>query len=117
MEILKIILLVLHLIGTAALLGGFMAQIKNLKSGTAEVTAGMLHGALLQLVTGLLLVGVTTMTGYAPDHVKIAVKTVVLVVILLLVVAYRKKETAPSGVVGAIGGLTLLNIILAVAWQ
>ena len=45
MEFLKIILLIFHFIGLAALLGSVMVQIKDMRAGTARIIPGMIHGA------------------------------------------------------------------------
>jgi hypothetical protein len=50
------------------------------------------------------------------NHMKIGVKTVVVLIILILVMANRKKDTVKAPVFGAVGGLTLTNVILAVFW-
>lgn len=114
MEIVKDIALILHFIGLASLLGGFLVQ---MKPRVKTVNAAMFHGVLTQLVTGLALVGINQATE--PDDVnntKIAVKLVVLVVIGVLVVLNRRKESVSTGVWGAIGGLTVVNVAIAVAW-
>ncbi len=116
MDILRIILVILHFIGIGSLLGGFLTQMKQLKPGTALVSPAMFHGALTMLVTGVLLVGVAEMGDGTLNYAKIGVKLAVLIVITLLVILNRKKDVVSSGIVGAIGGLTILNIILAVAW-
>ena len=61
-------------IGLASLLGGFIVQMKSPDKG---VNPAMLHGALTQLVTGVLLVGIASaglVPGEEVDHAKIAVK-------------------------------------------
>jgi hypothetical protein len=50
------------------------------------------------------------------NHMKIGVKTVVALVILVLVMVNRKKDSVKAPVFGAIGALTLTNLILAVFW-
>ena len=52
MEITRSLLLILHFIGMAGLLGGLLASSKSLNKG-------VLHSALLALVTGLGLVGIS----------------------------------------------------------
>ena len=117
MEFLLNTLVVLHFIGLASLLGGFLTQMKSLKSGTAKIVAAMRHGAWTMLATGLLLVGVHEMSSDEPlNHVKIAVKSIVLTVILVLVLMNRKKESVKTPIFGAIGALTITNIVLAVFW-
>lgn len=111
MDILRDIALVLHFVGLASLLGGFLVQMKPKEK---VVNAAMFHGAMTQLVTGLALVGLAEAQSYDVDHLKIGIKLVLLIVITALVLVYRKRETVPTGVWGAIGGLTLAEIVVAV---
>ena len=118
MDILIGILVILHFIGLASLLGGFLVQVKDTIAGKGTVVAAMFHGALTQLVTGLLLVGLVQMAEPGEiDNAKIGVKLVVLIVITVLVIMYRKKPVAPSWALWAIGGLTVANIAVAVLWK
>ncbi len=57
MDVLIHLFVGLHIIGIAALLGGFLTQMKAMGQGTARFVPGMLHGALTMLVTGVALVG------------------------------------------------------------
>lgn len=118
MDILRIILLILHFVGLASLLGGFLVQVKAIGAGKGTVLPAMLHGALTQLVTGLLLVATIEVGDLAElDNVKIAVKAVIAVVITVLVFVYRKKVPAPNWALWSIGALTVANIVVAVAWR
>jgi hypothetical protein len=119
--IIKSFLIVLHLVGMAALLGGFLVQIKALKAKTAEILPAMVHGAWTALVTGLLLVGVRewerALGGGSPlDHSQIAIKSVAVLVIVTLVMLKRKQKPVSNSVLGTVGGLTFLNVVLAVFW-
>jgi hypothetical protein len=119
--ILKSFLVVLHLVGLSALLGGFLVQIKELRAKTAEILPAMVHGAWTALLTGLLLVGVREWelalgNGDELDHGKIAIKSVVALIVVVLVMLNRKKKPVPGSVLGTIGGLTFLNVVLAVFW-
>ncbi|MDN4472706.1 hypothetical protein [Demequina zhanjiangensis] len=116
MTVLRIILLILHFLGLAALLGGFLYTMSD---KVKTFSAGMMHGALTQLVTGVALVGVAYGSGNG-DHVdngKITVKLLVALVIAALVILNRKKDSVPVPVWGIVGGLTILNVIIAVAWR
>ena len=78
----------------------------------------MLHGALTQLVTGVLLVGIAE-SGAVDEELnmtKIAVKLVVVLIITVLAFVGRKKPMPQTGMWAAIGALTLLNVVLAVFW-
>ena len=115
MDFVRNTLLVLHFIGLASLLGGFMVQIARTPR---MVNNAMLHGALTQLVTGLLLVG--SLEGDDQEdvnHAKVGAKLLVLVVILVLILVNRKKPSISTAVWAAIGGLTVLNIVIAVFWS
>lgn len=116
METVQDLVLVLHFIGLASLLGAFLVQ---MRPRTKRVDAAMLHGALTQLVTGVALVGLAYALGDGDDvdNAKIGVKLLVLLVITVLVLRGRRRESVPVGVWGAIGGLTILNVVIAVMWH
>lgn len=115
MEILHTILVFLHIVGAAALLGGWFATFK-----TPTVGLFQFIGAWVQLVTGILLVGLNEMGDGSVNHVKIAVKLVILIVILVAAWIGRRKvkknEPVSVGIAHTVGGLTLVNIALAVFW-
>lgn len=111
MELIHDLLVLLHLVGFAALFGGAFVQ---LKGPTRLVNAAMVHGALTQLVTGLLLVGLAEMGDAPVNHLKVGIKLAVLVVIAVLVFTNRRKEALPDGQFWAILGLTLANTAVAV---
>ena len=115
------ILVVLHFLGLASLIGGFLVQIKTTPR---VINNAMFHGALTQLVTGILLVGLSYPLNKSdpadyglPDNAKITVKLLVLLVILGLIVANRKKPSITTGIWAAIGGLAILNVVIAVFWH
>lgn len=113
MEILRDVLVFLHFIGLAALFGGLFVQIK---SDPRVVNNAVIHGALTQLVTGLLLVGVLEGMDAEVNNAKIGVKLLVVLVITVLAFANRKKTSIPNGLFFGLMGLTLLNIAVAVFW-
>jgi hypothetical protein len=120
--LLRDLVLVLHFVGLASLLGGFLVQIKTLKSGTSKIIPAMIHGAWTMLITGLLLVGIREwMSALDPssaelDNIKVAVKSIVVTLILVFVMINRKKDTLKSSTMALIAGLTVLNVVLAVFW-
>jgi len=120
-EIIRNSLVVLHFIGLASLLGGFLTQMKAMATSTAKIVPAMVHGAWTMLITGVALVGIAEWriamgANFEVDHMKIGIKTLVLVAILLLVLLNRKRDSVKAPVFGAIGLLTVLNIVLAVFW-
>ena len=115
LELATRILVVLHLIGMASLLGGFLTQMKDLKTG-GRIVPAMLHGAWLLLITGFALVGMVGMSGEEHvDNILLAAKSIVITIIFFLAYAFSKKDlAAKKWVVPVIGLLTVLNIVLAV---
>ncbi len=109
------LILVLHFVGLASLLGGVIVQAKAPVKG---VNPAMLHGALTQLVTGVLLVGIAESGGVDEElnMTKIGVKLIVVAIITVLAFVGRKKPMPQTGMWAAIGLLTLLNVVLAVFW-
>ncbi|MFD5447746.1 hypothetical protein ACWDTR_06315 [Streptomyces sp. NPDC003470] len=116
MDVLIHLFVGLHIVGIAALLGGFLTQMKAMGRGTARFTPAMLHGALTMLVTGAVLVGLNQAQDYSVDNVKIGVKLAVLIVILGLVYVKRDDEKVDKPLFGLVGLLTLVNIFIAVLW-
>ena len=120
-ELTRNTLVVLHIVGLASLFGGFLTQMKAMAQRASKIVPAMVHGAWTALITGILLVGVAEWrialgAGFDVDHTKIAVKSIVAAVVVTLVMLNRKKESVATPVFGAIGALTLTNIVLAVFW-
>ena len=114
MEIVGRVLLVLHLVGWAIVLGGALVSLRP-----PRIPTGMLHGALTALVTGLTL-GVLVSTGALDWDVAppwLAVKFVVALAVTGLVVWGGRRMQVSRGLVCAIAGLTLTNVAIAVLWQ
>lgn len=112
MEIVKGLLVVLHLIGWALVLGGVATRMRK-----PEISSGVWHGVLTALVTGLLLVGINEMGEDPVNHVKVGIKLIVALVLTVLIWRGRKQESVTTGYLGMIAGLTVLNIGVAVLWQ
>ena len=112
-------LVFLHIVGAAALLGGWLATFR-----TPTVGYWQHIGAWLQLVTGILLVGVAEMTagddGSGVNHLKIGIKLLIVLVIVVAAVIGRRKikrdQPVSKGLAHSVGGLTLVNVALAVFW-
>lgn len=116
MEFLIDAFLGLHVIGIAALLGGFLFQMRAMAAGEARIVPGMLHGAWTMLVTGLVLVGLNQAADNEVNNTKIAVKLVILVAITAVAYVRRDDERLPAPLFGTIGLLTMVNIFLATLW-
>src|SRR5690606_18085478 len=116
MTILLSVLIFVHILGAAAIFGGWLANFK-----TPTVSVWQWYGAIVQLVTGLTMVGVIEAGDGSPNHMKISIKTVIAIVILVAAFLARKKmkngEEVPTGIAHAVGGLALINIAIAVLWS
>jgi hypothetical protein len=114
METLRLVLLFVHILGFAALLGGLLVQVRE---DTKAVNPLMRDGAGTAFLAGLLLVGVLEAGDTSPDHVKIGVKFAIGLVILVLVMANLRKPSIPQGLYLGLLALTVVNIGVAVFWS
>jgi hypothetical protein len=108
----------LHLLGMAAIVGGYLVVAR-----APRILPAIVWGARAQIITGLILVGLAEggATGTKPDHAKIAVKLVVALVVVALAEISRAKdkrgERVNPNLIHAIGGLAILNVAVATLWQ
>lgn len=117
MEIVKGILVVLHILSFGVVMGSAVAQIPAVRAGSAKISNGIFHGSLGLLVTGLAIVGMIYALNDSPNNAKIGAKTLVLLAIIVIVIINRKKETVTPGILGLIAGLSSLNVAFAVLWN
>ncbi len=121
MEFLYNVFVVLHFVGWAIVLGGYFATIKS-----PGLYRGVFHGAATALVSGIVMMGLIESGTAGPDvdRMKLTVKLLVaLVVTILAFVAKRQGAKGDNGTGAvapglkhAIGGLTIVNILVAVFW-
>jgi NADH:ubiquinone oxidoreductase subunit H len=114
MEILRHVLLAIHLLGFGALFGGLLVQARVPEK---SVNALMRDGIGTAFVAGLLLVGVIEAADDPIDNTKIAVKGIVALVILVLVMANLRKPRISQGLWGLLLLLTVANVCVAAIWQ
>jgi hypothetical protein len=118
MDVVYQILVVLHFLGLASLIGGWLVQLRAV--GERYVSGAMLHGVLVQLVTGALLVGLAEgvdSLDRTVDWAKIGVKLVVALVVAVLCWANRRREFIPNGLYFLVGLLSIANVVIAVFWR
>lgn len=116
MDVLINLFVASHIIGIAALLGGWLTQLKSLGTGDVRIAPSMVHGALVMLVTGFILSGLNEADDVELNQTKLGVKGAILIVILVLVFIKRKEERIPKGYFAAIGLLTMTNVVIATTW-
>lgn len=114
METLRLVLLLLHILGFAALIGGMLVQL-----GTADklVNGAMRDGAGTAFLAGLLLVGVLEAGDTSVDQTKVGVKFTIGLVILVLVMANLRKPRIPDGLFYGLLLLSVANVAVAVFWS
>jgi len=117
MEFLFNLVVVLHFVGLALLLGAFLVQVRDPQK---TVTRWMWDGALTQLLTGLIMVGMIEGGALGEEekgdinNVKIGIKLVVVVIIAVLAFIGKKRPAPQVGLWATIGLLTLVNVVVAV---
>ena len=115
MSVLHTVILLAHIFGTAALVGGWLATFR-----TPTVGVWQHYGAWIQLVTGLLLVGLLEMGDGTVNHMKIGIKLLIVIGVVVAAVIGRRKiargEEVSTGLAHAVGGLSLINMAIAVLW-
>lgn len=115
MNILLTLLIFVHILGAAAIFGGWLASFK-----TPTVGRWQWIGAITQVVTGILMFGLLEMGDGEPNRIKLGIKLIIGLGILVAAWIGRKKlkrsEEVPTGIAHAVGGLALVNIAIAVLW-
>lgn len=114
MELLRHALLVVHILGFAALFGGLLIQARTPEK---SVNGLMRDGAGTAFLAGLFLVGVIEADDGELNNTKIAVKGVIGLVILVLVMANMRRERIADGLWALLLLLTVANICVAVFWS
>ena len=114
MEFLRHVLLVIHILGFAALIGGLLVQV-----GSPErvVNSAMRDGVGTAFVAGIALVGVLQADDQDVDNAKIAVKGIIGLVLLVLIMANTRKERIPNGLWAGLLLLAVANVCVAVFWS
>ena len=111
--------LVLHFIGISGLLGGLLAQIAVKPK---QLPKFVMHSAWLAFIAAVVMVGINQMmhgddsTIEVLDHVKVAVKSTILIIVLAIGYLNIKKAALSNKVWGLITLLTTSNIVIAVFW-
>lgn len=116
MDVVYDLVVVLHLLGMAALVGGYLVAAR----GRAHPNEVMLWGARLQIVTGLVIVGLGEGAGVwgadQPDNSKIGAKLLIALVVVALteIAAGKRRRSNASTLTHAAGLLAIVNVLVAV---
>ena len=117
MEILRSVVVLLHIVGFAVIFGAWVAEAAARRYATTRV---MDYGVLLSLLTGLALAAPWP-AGIALNYPKIGIKLVILVILggLVGMGNARQRRTgqgAPRWLFVAVGVLALAAAAIAVLW-
>ncbi|MEV6067246.1 hypothetical protein AB0L82_11890 [Nocardia sp. NPDC052001] len=116
MDVVYNLVVVSHLLGMAAVVGGYVAS-------QPRVSELMVWGARAQLITGVILVGLAESIdslGKDPNMPKIITKLVVAVLVAAFAEMGRadaKRGKAVPWMTHAAGGLAILNVFIAALWH
>lgn len=114
MEIVRLVLLLFHLLGFAAMLGGFFLQMRMKQP---EINSYMLGGAIGQLVTGVGLVWARQSLDLPVINAKMGAKLAIDVVIAVVTVVGMRQSAKKPWVFYTAGILTGVAAIVAVFWR
>jgi len=110
MDLLRSLLLILHLLSWAIVFGLSISGMKQ-----RQMPKGLTHGAAGALVTGALLVGVIEMGDLSDlNHMKIGIKLVVAAAVTALAFGGARKEKLTTGFFASLAGLVVVNVAIAV---
>jgi hypothetical protein len=114
-EFVRLLLVFLHLLGMALLVGMFLVQ-RRLPADS-PLNMGWVHVAALQLITGLALQLLAPATDQDYNGAKLGIKLLVLLVIGALALIYViRRVPAPKWLPPTLVGLVVVNVGIAVFW-
>jgi hypothetical protein len=117
MEILRHVVVLVHLVGFAILFGAWVVEAVN---GKRRFTRLMDWGLAIAAVAGLILAAPWGIE-YDLNYVKLGVKLVILLVIGALLgigrARQRRTDSLPAAMFWAVGILTFTNAAIAVLWR
>jgi peptidoglycan/LPS O-acetylase OafA/YrhL len=113
MDLARQLLLIVHILGFAALIGGLLVQARDPEK---TVNAAMRDGVGTAFLAGLLLVGVLEAGDEDVNHAKVGVKLVIGLVLLVLVMANTRKPRIPQGLWVGLLVLAVAEVAIAVLW-
>ena len=119
MEILTNVLVLIHLIGMACIVGGWI----SLRARRVESGAGLsvvVWGARFQILTGLALVGIHESQKDPLNHTKVGVKLLISLACAAaaeMAAAKARKGSGDTNLIDYAGVLGILNTAVASLWQ
>jgi hypothetical protein len=116
MNIVYNIMVFLHIVGAAMIVG---IWIGNMKKPT--VHPRQFDGAALQIITGIVMMGLIPALHMDANYFKLGIKFAIALAVAVLAFIgrrkYKKDEPISKGLAHSVGGLALLNVAIATLWQ
>ncbi|MET3142206.1 MULTISPECIES: hypothetical protein [unclassified Arthrobacter] len=110
------IVVFLHIVGAAMIVGIWIGNMK-----TPTVHPRQFDGAALQLVTGIVLMGLIPALDMDANYFKLGIKFAIALAVGVLAFIgrrkYKKGEAISKGLAHGVGGLALLNVAIATLWN
>ena len=110
------IMVFLHIVGAAMIVG---IWIGNMKKPT--VHPRQFDGAALQLITGVVMMGLIPALDMDANYFKLGIKFAIALAVGVLAFSgrrkYKKGEDISKGLAHSVGGLALLNVAIATLWN
>ena len=110
------IMVFLHIVGAAMIVG---IWIGNMKKPT--VHPRQFDGAALQLITGIVMMGLIPALDMDANYFKLGIKFAIALAVGVLAFMgrrkYKKGEDISAGLAHSVGGLALLNVAIATLWN
>lgn len=124
LEVLRLVFLLIHIVGTSAIIGAFILQMPWREQFDFSP---MLVGSIVQLVSGCALIAVRQVSGLGVVEAKMIVKMLIAVMVLALVVVnlvFQRRLRRDNGsdaplrpLLYCIGFLAIGNVGVAIAWH
>lgn len=118
MDLLYDVVVVVHLLSMAAIVGGYLSVITR-----PRMTTVLAWGPRIALLAGLVIVGLgesVEALGKDYDMAKIGVKLIVALIVVACAEIARARQKRGKPVVNlvhALGGLAIVNVMVAVLWS
>jgi uncharacterized membrane protein len=117
MRIIFDILLFLHIVGAAMIVGYWIATLRQ-----PTIHPRQRDGAFVQLLTGIAMMGLLPLVpGSDPNYFKLGIKFAIGIAVAVLAVIgsrkVKKGEDVSTGLAHGVGGLALINIAIATIWH
>lgn len=118
MTIINTIFIAIHILSMAAIVGGWLANFRN-----PTVTQSQWYGAIFMIISGVVLFGLTEMSGSVDpaQRIKLSIKLVLGLMVFVTALLGRRKinrgQEISTGLAHATGGTSVVAALVATLWR